>query len=79
MFHVITQDNCIWCDKVKALLTELSHDYTEWKLPKNELKTFATIFEFNTVPQVFHGGDRIGGYELTKLYLEDLRHLVNLG
>lgn len=68
MFHVITQDNCIWCDKVKALLTEMDQIYTEWNLTKEELRKFATILNFTTVPQVFYHGRHIGGYEATRSY-----------
>lgn len=70
MFDIITQDNCIWCDRVKDLLwRHHKENFVCHNLLKSELKLFAEILHFKTVPQVFHNGKHIGGYENTEQYL----------
>lgn len=61
----------MWCRKIKELLDENDREYKVHEPPRSELKMFAEIFDFNTVPQVFYKGTRIGGYEDTKKFLED--------
>lgn len=68
-FVVFTSDTCPWCDKVKSLLTEQGHTYTEININEH-LETASSImskFGLKTVPQVL---ELIGGYEATAAALE---------
>ncbi len=73
MFHVITQPNCVWCVKVKELLAEKGQQFKVHELPPNQLKLFAEILDFRTVPQVFRDGRRIGGFQETVAFFDEPR------
>lgn len=64
MAHYIikTRPNCEWCDKAKALLTEIGETYTE---QKHETDAEIAAFRhagFKTFPQIFRDGVLVGGY-----------------
>lgn len=68
---VIGRPACPWCDQVRYLLTEkgipfVYMNYEEYP----HLKTFIIACGLTTVPQVYINGQRLGGFEHTKLYLE---------
>jgi glutaredoxin len=66
-FHIISQPNCVWCDRAKALLTERGFSYTEDVLDTHEKKAVFKARGFTTVPQISQGTRHIGGYtELAK-------------
>ena len=69
-FVVLTQPNCPWCDKAKALITERGALYTEIQLD-DSLKTFIKSCGATTVPQVILDDEWfaptwIGGYQQLK-------------
>lgn len=74
---VITQPNCPYCVKAKALLDERGTEYTTLSLgsdlEKTEMidyvETVANI-RVNTVPQIFLEGKYIGGHDDLVAYLE---------
>ena len=58
---IITKDDCPYCVRAKALLTQHGISYKE--IPRATVKDFA----FATVPQIWLDGEHIGGYsELTE-------------
>ena len=68
---VISQAACPWCDKVINLLEDRGHVPKIIKLKAGgKLADFVAAIGLRTVPQVWHNGVHIGGYEATKQYVE---------
>lgn len=61
-FHIISQPNCPWCDKAKALLTARGLYYVEEVLLDPEQKAAFKAQGHTTVPQIYQGDRHIGGY-----------------
>lgn len=69
-YVVITRPNCVWCDKVKALLDEQDRAYTLFCVTEYpDLVPFLSEQGLKTVPQVYYAGKRVGGYEDLKGWL----------
>lgn len=68
--------NCPWCDKAKALLESRgdTYDYKDIKEDAilNELLT--RFPEAKSVPQIFDGEDRIGGFDQLSEYFQKQGH-----
>lgn len=61
---MISGDQCLWCDKAKAMMDENNIQHKSISLDDNpELFIVMKAIEAKTVPQVFK---LIGGYESTK-------------
>lgn len=69
---IIGSEKCPWCDKVKRLLEEYGLIYT-WFNITHDLTLYAFIEHsgLTTVPQVYHNGNRVGGFEDTQSYLTE--------
>jgi glutaredoxin len=71
---------CPWCIKLKELLNVYGFDFYEKDINENEeAKKEFIAAGHRTVPQLYHEGVLIGGYEVSKLYLrrrffDDLPH-----
>ena len=71
---VYSKPACQFCDKAKALLTQLHYEYTEKVVTKDI--TLPELFEelgkqVRTIPQITMNGKHIGGYnELTEYFME---------
>jgi glutaredoxin-like protein len=64
---IITKDGCQHCTNAKSLLVSSSLSFEEITLNQNiTMKSVKAITGKNTVPQVFIGGNYIGGYESLK-------------
>lgn len=66
--------DCPWCTKAKELLNVYGVDFYEKDINENE--TYKQEFMaagHKTVPQLYHEGTLIGGYEKTRDYLR-LKH-----
>lgn len=78
IFTVYTKDGCVWCTRVKNLLTSLGHTYVERNVDKDEdaLDTAITL-QFKTMPQVFENLhdelQHIGGFEATEAHLKGVQ------
>ena len=77
---VFSKDNCIYCDKAKALLKRLGLNYTE-KMYGKEFKTPEELFkelgkQVRTMPQIKIDDNLIGGYNQLIEFFAD-RNLVN--
>jgi ribonucleoside-diphosphate reductase alpha chain len=55
--HIITKEDCPYCEKAKLLFTKLGIKYTEYK------REDVTHFTWKTVPQIWLEGHYIGGYD----------------
>lgn len=70
-FTVFSSDGCIWCDRAKELLAANGRTFEVINVreDKNSLAWFKEE-GFVTVPQVYHGGKWVGGFERLKGYLD---------
>jgi glutaredoxin len=72
-FTVIGKPNCPWCYRVRELLVNNGHGYTYLDLStREEIVEHLVANGIKTVPQVYHDGKRIGGYEVTEMYVKGL-------
>lgn len=64
MYHLITKDDCKWCDKAKELIKEHKEDFVAYDYKEHPM-IVKLMFEANlkTVPQVWYNGTYIGTYE----------------
>jgi len=69
---VLGRPGCVWCDRVKELLTDREKKFTYVDISQVEGAVEHLVANgIKTVPQVYHYGVRIGGYEQTKIYLRE--------
>lgn len=54
---------CPYCERAKALLTAMNHEYKEIVVSRDELQQLATKTGMQTVPQIFVGETLIGGFD----------------
>ena len=71
---VYSKPSCVFCDKAKALLTRLGHEYEEKMVTKD--LSLQELFEalgkqVRTIPQIVIDGKHIGGYNELKEYFAD--------
>jgi glutaredoxin len=73
-FIVITQDNCSYCDKAKALMVENKMYSVTYNIRSSKwLKDLLGKAELTTVPQIWNSqGEYIGGYEELDKYIKSL-------
>lgn len=80
MFTIYSKPNCSYCEQAKALLTLAGLQYEELILDvgqvKDPMKTYTTVPQLKqrvpsaqTVPQIFHNEQLIGGFEALKQHL----------
>lgn len=64
MYHLISKEDCKWCDKAKDLIVNNGEDFVE-HLYTDHPMIMKLMFEANlkTVPQVWYNGTYIGTYE----------------
>ena len=55
--HIITREDCPYCEKAKLLFTKLGIRYTEYK------REDVPYFPWKTVPQIWYQGHFVGGYD----------------
>ena len=69
-FVIFTREDCYWCIKAKDLLDSESYGYFVWDVNDNGFaKEFLRDSGLNTVPQIYHNGRYIGGYEALENFL----------
>ena len=73
---VYSKQSCVFCDKAKALLTRLGHEYEEKMVTKD--LSLQELFEalgkqVRTIPQIVMNDVHIGGYNELK------EHFINEG
>ena len=74
MYTVISRNQCVFCDKAKALLNTNHIGYVEYNIRSPSSKWLLHLFKeanIKTVPQIFdNNGKHIGGYTELKEYLK---------
>ena len=71
--EIYTKDFCIWCDRAKDLLNSHSIDFNEIDISDDDTRTkfYENIGNnVKTVPQVFMDGERVGGYQDLREWLD---------
>lgn len=68
---VLGKPECPWCEKIEELLHENYIEFVYMNVIGTELYHFLINCGLNTVPQVYHNGNRIGGYEDTERYISE--------
>jgi len=70
MYYILTREDCEWCEKAKALLEEDGEGFRAFLYTEHPL-IVKLMFKagLKTVPQIWHNGDHVGGYEALELYL----------
>ena len=71
--EIYTKDFCIWCDRAKDLLNSHSIDFNEINISDDDTRTkfYENIGNnVKTVPQIFIDGERIGGYQDLREWLD---------
>ena len=71
--EIYTKDFCIWCDRAKDLLNAHSIDFNEIDLSDDDSRTkfYENIGNnVKTVPQIFIDGQRVGGYQDLREWLD---------
>jgi len=65
MYLIISKDNCPSCFKARALLEQAGHEYIEYKIGKTITREEALEMApgARSVPIIFNGKERIGGYD----------------
>jgi len=63
-YRIYGRENCVWCDRAKALLTARGVEFRYVALDRAELKAFFAERPKLTpmVPQIYLGDRHIGGY-----------------
>ena len=72
---ILGKPECEYCHGVLDLMHEYDIEFTYMDVVGNELTNFLINCGLLTVPQVYHNGYHVGGYEETKNYLEALRDI----
>ena len=71
--EIYTKDFCIWCDRAKGLLNAHSIDFNEIDLSDDDSrnKFYENVGNnVKTVPQIFIDGQRVGGYQDLREWLD---------
>ena len=76
MYIIITQNQCNFCDKAKAILDGVKIPYVVYNTSSQSsawVKTLLKMTNLTTVPQVFMSdGTHIGGYEELSMLLSNV-------
>lgn len=73
-YIIITQDNCSYCDKARALMVENKMYSVSYNIRSSKwLKDLLGRADITTVPQIWNSqGEYIGGYEELDKYIKSL-------
>lgn len=71
-FNVVTMGQCVYCDKVKELITRKGDEFQAIELSTKIQYDLYKALGYKTVPNIVLEGVRIGGYDdLVKFYEEN--------
>lgn len=74
-WYILSRDDCVWCNRAADELEKRGetfeyHLYTEHPM----LTKLMFAAQMKTVPQIWYGGQHIGGYDdLVKFFESDMR------
>ncbi len=71
MFEITSTKTCIYCTQAKKRLDDLGLPYRETLLETQAQKISFRDAGFTTVPQIWHNGSHIGGYNQLVTWLEE--------
>ena len=73
MYHLITKEDCIWCDRAKELFKEKGEDFVVYDYKEHPM-IMKLMFEarLKSVPQIWYNGTYIGTYENLVKWFEEL-------
>lgn len=75
MFTIYSTADCSYCKAAKSLLASRHQTYEELDVMENaEAYEFFLEQRFRTVPQIYHNGVHIGGFDDLKDYMERDNH-----
>lgn len=60
---IVGKDPCVWCDRAKEALADAGVSFETWYPEMPVLRQVLKLHDADTVPQIFHEGKRIGGYD----------------
>lgn len=73
MYHLITKDNCVWCDRAKRLIQDKGNEFVAYHYEEHPMmKKLMFKADLKTVPQIWYNGTYIGGYEEIVNWFEEL-------
>ena len=67
---VYTKEKCKWCTRLKGLLKLRAIEYTEVQVQDEDFDSFKKEHGVETLPQLYHGDKRVGGYTDTAALLQ---------
>lgn len=63
MYHIMTRNNCVYCDRAKRLLKARGFEFTTEHFETDEdLERFVAMGH-RSFPRIFKNGELIGGYQ----------------
>jgi len=68
-FHILSKPGCPYCEKAKKLLDKRRLTYTEVSFDNVDKQVAFKKMGYPSWPQIFHKGERIGGYDKLEEYL----------
>jgi glutaredoxin len=72
MFEIYGTQQCPWCDRAKELVSSNGFEYIYTDVGESEeAQQMFRQNSYRTVPQVYHNGVHIGGYEATQQFLKE--------
>ncbi len=71
---VFGRPNCLWCEKAMDLLDDQTIEYRSTLVEEHRLQLVDN--GFTTVPQIWHNGQYVGGYDDLVKYLNNRRSIV---
>jgi ribonucleotide reductase alpha subunit len=63
---IYTKERCKWCTRIKALMKTRKIEYTEVQVADADFDSFKEVHGVSTVPQLYVGDTRIGGFDAAK-------------
>lgn len=77
---ILGKHDCRWCLRLRDYMGASKLDYKYYDLAHHpELKDWLVGQNLKTVPQAYHLGLRIGGYEQTIEYIRSPRNVSTIG
>lgn len=73
MYHLITKEDCIWCERAKALFKERGEDFVVYDHKEHPMimKLMLEVCP-KRFPQIWYNGTYIGTYENLVKWFEEL-------
>lgn len=70
MIYTMAHQKCPWCEKAAEVLDKQGLPYMIRPLSRSQLLEVAERAEMTTVPIIYHGVRKVGGYDALVEYLD---------